>query len=134
MVEQRAVLEEVRLRLLELRLQRAAIDFEQRVALVHFLAFPEMHGDDLPVDARLHGHRREGLDIADRAQPDRDALRDDGRNADRDRRGGLGQRRAGTGREPEGDGRRACDQQQTDDGNEGAAGCGHRDRTAQRGR
>ena len=75
---------------LQRRLERARVDPEQHLALLHFLAFAELHLQDLAVDARLHRHRGVGLDVADGLQAHRDGLLHCGHHRDRDRGRALG--------------------------------------------
>ena len=72
-----------RLDALDLRLDRAAVEDEQHVALLDPRAVGELHVDDFAVDPRLDrdaGHRRDG---AERLKADRNRLL--GRLGDRDR-------------------------------------------------
>jgi hypothetical protein len=77
MREQRLVLQQVRLRLRELRVERTAIDLEQHRTLPYLVAFAKAHGDDLSVDACLHRDAGVRLDVADRVQRHRHALLND---------------------------------------------------------
>jgi hypothetical protein len=45
------------------RLERTRIDPEQDLALPYFLAFAELHLEDLAVDTGFHSDRRIGLDV-----------------------------------------------------------------------
>ncbi len=66
---------------------RALIDLREKVALVDQLAFGEADGGELTVDLRLHGHRRQRRDGAERVDDDTDIAERDGAGADRLRRG-----------------------------------------------
>ncbi len=68
-VEQRPVLEQVRLCLLQAGGERTRVDLEQDRALAHFVAFLEAYRDELAVDPGLHRDGRVGLDVADGVQP-----------------------------------------------------------------
>ncbi len=75
--------------LLDLRFDRAAVEREQEIALVHQRAVAEMHAGDLAVDARLDrdaGDRGHG---AERLDANRNGLLDRGRDLDRDARGAV---------------------------------------------
>ena len=88
-------------RLVERRLVGARIDLRQHVALLHVLAFGEVHHVQRAIDHRLDGHHVERLHRAERIQIDRHVLLFGGRDQHRDRLVGVavaGRLIAGTGR------------------------------------
>src|SRR5206468_3978284 len=74
LVARRAVAQRVRLGLAQRGLVWPRIDAEEDVAFSYRLAFLEVHGHDLPIDAGLEGDGLVGLDVADCLQADRNRL------------------------------------------------------------
>ena len=91
------VLFEVRLRLLQRRLERPRIDHEEHVTLVHVLAFGELDLLQSPADFTADGDGAVRLHVADSAQFNRRAVLRRGGDGDRNGRracGGCGFRRS----------------------------------------
>ena len=94
-LEQRLVLVERALRLLQRHDVGARIDHRQEIALLDRLAFGELDLGELAGDLRLHRHRRERRHGAQRLDDDRDVAL--GGRGQPDRNGGIGAEPAGLG-------------------------------------
>ena len=86
--DQRLIVRELRLSLVERRLIRAGIDEKQRIALLHDLSLGEEGLHDLAADPGLHVDGLDRLNRAERLDDDGDVLADDRGHVDRNGRGG----------------------------------------------
>src|SRR6185369_11209641 len=71
---------QVRLRLQQRGLERAAVEREEDLAFRDVVAFLEIDGGQLTGDLRVNGHDRVGFDAADHANLDRHRFLHDGRD------------------------------------------------------
>src|SRR5229473_4308540 len=74
---------EYSLHLLDLRLDRAAVERKQEIASPHHRAVAEMHAHDLRIDARLDRDTGDRSDAAERLDTNRDGFLHRGRDLDR---------------------------------------------------
>src|SRR5712691_10012231 len=74
---------EYSLHLLDLRLDRAAVERKQEIASPHHRAVAEMHAHDLRIDARLDRDTGDRSDAAERLDANRDGFLHRGRDLDR---------------------------------------------------
>src|SRR5262249_57151631 len=79
------VAREITFSLLDLRVDRAAVETHQHIALSNHRAVGEFNRRDFAVDARTHRHTRDRRHVADRTQGDRVFLFDGFDDLDRDR-------------------------------------------------